>query len=128
MNMGDPLIREPKNITDMNECAFKIGVEGNTEKSIQKILDSKPSGYRSKEETVGSIRLLFENMEALNALGKGYAISLIRSSNVIEGKTNFICSSRQDYCIGCGFNKPEYCDIPAQLYGMVSANGLFRRD
>jgi len=122
------MIRNPKNITNKNECAFGIGVEGNPEKSIQEMLDSKPSGYRSKEEIPNSVSPIFEDLTAMNAFGKGYAISQFGKETKTKEETKLTCSSLQEYCIGCGFNKDEGCGIPLDLYEMVSANGLRRRD
>ncbi|MBU3957746.1 MAG: hypothetical protein KKB25_01595 [Nanoarchaeota archaeon] len=104
--MGDPLIRSPKNITDINECAFKIGVEDNPEKSIQKILDSKSSGYRSKEDTVNSVRPVFEDLNAMKAYRDGIILLTLERGDV---DSNF----RNKYCYKCNLQKG--CDVPDKI-------------
>lgn len=98
-----PVIQNPKNVKDKDRCAFGIGVEGN-------ILIPIP-----------------ENLSALKALGIGYAISIIEKLKG-KGYEDFICEYRKKYCIGCGFNKYEGCEVPVELYRKVSVNGIGSRE
>jgi len=122
------MVRGPKNITNMNECAFRIGVVGNDEKSIQEILDSAPPGYSSKEQTANSVRPIFEDLNAMRAYRNGCIISGIKERPKTQGQLEVICSSRKLYCIGCGFNKEKGCDVPVELYRKVSVNGVGSRE
>lgn len=106
MIMGDPMIRSPKNITNMNECAFKIGIDGNDEKSIQEILDSSSPGYRSKEQTPNSVRPIFEDLGAMKAYRNGIILSRLESGDVDR---NF----RNKYCYKCNLQKS--CYVPDKI-------------